>query len=79
MTRIRSERLLSELHVLGHDVDTVRTEHLAGRNDHEVWLAAQSDALVNRVAMLFATELVDQWGGRLVVAAGHKVRVRRPA
>jgi len=30
------ERLLSELQVLGHDVDTVRTEHLAGRNDHEV-------------------------------------------
>jgi hypothetical protein len=39
------ERLVSTLQALGHDVDTVRTEHLAGRDDNEVWQAAQS---VNR-------------------------------
>ena len=102
------ERLVSELGALGHDVDTVRAEHLVGRADNEVWQAAQSvdrflitqdldfsdvrrytpgthaglllvrlaqpgrDALVARVAMLFATELVDQWHGCLVVATDHK-------
>jgi predicted nuclease of predicted toxin-antitoxin system len=35
------ERIVSELQALGHDVDTVRSEHLAGRNDAEVWRAAQ--------------------------------------
>ena len=35
------ERLVSELEALGHDVDTVPSEHLAGRVDHEVWQAAQ--------------------------------------
>ena len=109
------ERLVSELEALGHDVDTVRSEHLAGRSDDEVWQAAQAgnrflitqdldfsdvrrftpgthagllvvrlaqpgrNALVARVAMLFATEQVDQWPGCLVVATEHKVRVKRPA
>jgi len=36
------ERLVAELQSLGHDVDTVRAEHLAGRDDNEVWRAAQS-------------------------------------
>lgn len=108
------ERLVAKLQALGHDVDTVRAEHLAGRDDSEVWRAAQSvdrflitqdldfsdvrrytpgthaglllvrlaepgrDALVGRVAMLFATEPVDQWRGCLVVATHHKVRVKRP-
>lgn len=36
------ERLVSKLEALGHDVDTVRGEHMAGRDDSEVWLAAQS-------------------------------------
>jgi predicted nuclease of predicted toxin-antitoxin system len=36
------ERLVPELAALGHDVDTVRAEHLAGRPDNEVWQAAQS-------------------------------------
>ena len=36
------------------------------------------DALIARVAMLFATEPVDQWSGCLVVATDHKVRVKRP-
>lgn len=27
---------------MGHDVDTVRGEHLAGRDDTDVWTAAQS-------------------------------------
>jgi predicted nuclease of predicted toxin-antitoxin system len=36
------------------------------------------DALVERVAALFATEPVDQWQGCLVVATDHKLRVKRP-
>jgi hypothetical protein len=36
------EVLVAELQLLGHDVDTVRAEHLAGRGDNEVWQAAQS-------------------------------------
>jgi len=109
------ERLVSELEALGHNVDTVRAEHLTGRDDTEVWQAAQSmnrflitqdldfsdvrrftpgthaglllvrlarpgrDALVARVAALFATEPVDQWRGCLVVATDHKIRIKRPA
>lgn len=108
------DRLVAELGELGHDVDTVRAEHLTGRPDNEVWEAAQSaarflitqdldfsdvrqytpgthagllllrlaqpgrDALVARVALLFATENVDQWKGCLVVATDHKLRVKRP-
>ena len=108
------ERLVSELEALGHDVDTVPSEHLAGRDDNEVWHAAQSanrflitqdldlsdvrrftpgthaglllvrlaqpgrNALAARMALLFATEQVDQWRGCLVVATEHKVRVKRP-
>jgi len=107
------ERLVSTLQALGHDVDTVRSEHLAGRDDDEVWQAAQAadrflitqdldfsdvrrftpgthaglllvrlaqpggTALAARVAILFATEQVDQWRGCLVVATEHKVRVKR--
>jgi predicted nuclease of predicted toxin-antitoxin system len=109
------ERLVPELRALGLDVDTVRTEHLAGKDDSEIWQAAQSEgrflitqdldfsdlrqytpgthaglllvrlaqpgrnALVGRVAMLFATEPIDQWQGCLVVATDHKVRIKRPA
>ena len=36
------ERLVSELVQLGHEVDTVRAEHLAGQADEQVWQAAQS-------------------------------------
>jgi predicted nuclease of predicted toxin-antitoxin system len=36
------ERLVSELRALGHDVDTVRAEQLAGRDDTDIWQAAQS-------------------------------------
>ena len=108
------EHLVSELQALGHDTDTVRSEHLAGRDDDQVWQAAQAadrflitqdldfsdvrrftpgthaglllvrlaqpgrTALVARVAMLFATEQVDQWRGCLVVATDHKVRIKRP-
>src|ERR1700730_12470302 len=35
-------RLVSELQALGHDIDTVRSEQLAGRDDDEVWQAAQA-------------------------------------
>lgn len=109
------ERLVPELAALGHDVDTVRAEHLTGRPDNEIWQAARladrflitqdldfsdvrryvpgthrglllvrlaqpgRDALVARVALLFATEPVNQWKGCLVVATDHKVRVKRSA
>jgi predicted nuclease of predicted toxin-antitoxin system len=36
------ERLVSVLHDFGHDVDTVWSEQLTGRDDTEVWKAAQS-------------------------------------
>ena len=36
-------RLVPLLTQLGHDVDTVVTEHLAGRDDDVVWRAAQRD------------------------------------
>jgi Domain of unknown function (DUF5615) len=36
-------RLLSTLRALGHDVDSVPAEHLAGHDDADVWAAAQRD------------------------------------
>jgi predicted nuclease of predicted toxin-antitoxin system len=36
------------------------------------------DALMARVASLFANEDVDSWKGCLVVATDHKLRVKRP-
>lgn len=108
------ERLVVALDAMGHDVDTVRAEHLAGCDDAVVWRVAQSaerflitqdldfcdvrrympgthagllimrltqpgrDALLARVSLLFATEPVEQWRGCLVIATGHKVRVKRP-
>ena len=39
------ERLVAELSALGHDVDTVRTERLAGRDDTE----PQSDSWSRRI------------------------------
>ena len=36
------ERLVLALRAFGHDVDTVRTERLIGRDDTDVWKAAQS-------------------------------------
>ena len=35
--------LISQLEGLGHDVDTVPAEQLTGRDDEEVWRAAQRD------------------------------------
>jgi predicted nuclease of predicted toxin-antitoxin system len=35
-------RLVAVLAELGHDVDTVPSEHIAGRNDAVVWQAAQA-------------------------------------
>jgi predicted nuclease of predicted toxin-antitoxin system len=37
------------------------------------------NALAARVALLFATERVEEWRECLVIATEHKVRVRRPA
>ena len=109
------DRLVSALSDFGYHVDTVRSEQLAGRDDADVWSAAQSagrflitqdldfsdlrrytpgthagllllrlakpgrNALLDRVAMLFMTEPVDEWHGCLVVATDRKVRVKRPA
>ena len=36
------ERLVAKLQSLGHDVDTVRAGHLAGKDDNGVWQAAQA-------------------------------------
>jgi hypothetical protein len=36
------ERLVAALAALGHDVDTVRAEQLSGRDDADVWSAAQA-------------------------------------
>jgi hypothetical protein len=35
------------------------------------------DALIARIATLFATENVDEWRGCLIVATDHKVRIKR--
>ena len=35
-------QLIQLLTDLGHDVDTVREEHMAGRDDNVVWAAAQA-------------------------------------
>jgi predicted nuclease of predicted toxin-antitoxin system len=37
------ESLLSDLAALNHDVDNVRQEGLAGREDQEIWSAAQAE------------------------------------
>ena len=37
------ESLVAELAALNHDVDNVRQEGLPGRNDSDVWAAAQSE------------------------------------
>ena len=36
------ERLVPVLSALGHDVDTVRSERLKGRNDADIWSAVQA-------------------------------------
>jgi predicted nuclease of predicted toxin-antitoxin system len=37
------ERLVPFLGGLGHDVDTVVAEHIAGQDDPVVWVAAQAE------------------------------------
>lgn len=37
------ESLVGELAALGHDVDNVRLEGLAGQSDPDIWRAAQQD------------------------------------
>jgi|SRR5580658_5264629 predicted nuclease of predicted toxin-antitoxin system len=36
------ESLVPELVAFGHDVDNVRQEGLSGRNDTDIWMAAQA-------------------------------------
>ncbi len=107
-------QLVTVLTELGHDVDTVPSEGIAGKDDAVVWQAAKAGrrflvtqdldfsdvrkytpgthhglllvrlpepgrtALFERVAALFRTEGVNDWGGCMVTATPHKVRVRRP-
>jgi hypothetical protein len=107
-------QLVPVLTELGHDVDTVPSEGITGKDDAVVWQAAQASqrflitqdldfsdvrhyapgthhglllvrlpepgrtALLERVATLFQVEDVKSWGGCIVTATPHKVRVRRP-
>jgi predicted nuclease of predicted toxin-antitoxin system len=107
-------RLVSVLTELGHDVDTVPSERIAGKDDAVVWQASQAGqrflvtqdldfsdvrkytpgthhglllvrlpqpgraALFEKIATLFQVEDVENWGGCMVTATPHKVRVRRP-
>jgi predicted nuclease of predicted toxin-antitoxin system len=107
-------QLVPVLTELGHDVDTVLSEGIAGRDDAVVWQAAQAGgrflvtqdldfsdvrrytpgthhglllvrlpepgrtALFERVVALFRMEDVNSWGGCMVTATPHKVRVRHP-
>jgi predicted nuclease of predicted toxin-antitoxin system len=107
-------RLVSALTELGHDVDTVPSERIAGKDDAVVWQAAQAGhrflvtqdldfsdvrkytpgthhglllvrlpqpgrlALFEKIVALFQAEDVESWGGCMVTATPHKVRVRRP-
>ena len=57
--------------IIGDILDADRVRQAIDRCDVVFHLAA-------RVAILFATEQVDQWRGCLVVATEHKVRVKRP-
>jgi len=69
------ERLVSELSRLGHDVDTVRAEHLAGQSDRQVWQATQSG---NRFLITPDLDFSDMrlytpgtYGGLLLVRLAH--------
>ena len=70
------ERLVSELSQSGHDIDTVRSEHLAGQTDGQVWQAAQRE---NRFLI---TQDLDFSDMRLYTPGTHAgllwVRLARP-
>ena len=72
----RPERLVSQLSQLGHDVDSVRAEGLAGQTDGEVWQATQSG---NRFLI---TQDLDFSDMRLYAPGTHKglllVRLAHP-
>ncbi len=106
--------LVAALRQLGHDVESVPQENLAGAPDHVVWQAAQNEErflitqdldfshnlhinpidhhgvlllrlttptrrrLIQRVEAIFASEVVSQWRGCLVVATDRKIRIRAP-
>jgi predicted nuclease of predicted toxin-antitoxin system len=69
-------RLARALAGLGHDVDTVPAEGLAGRNDPEVWAAAQ------RAKRCFITQDLDFSDTRRYAPGSHHglllVRLREP-
>jgi predicted nuclease of predicted toxin-antitoxin system len=107
-------QLVPVLTELGHDVDTVPSEGITGKDDAIVWHAAQAcqrflitqdldfsdvrkytpgthhglllvrlpepgrTALLERISTLFQVEDVKTWGGCIIIATPHKVRVRRP-
>jgi hypothetical protein len=70
------ESLLSELSALGHDVDNVRQEALAGQADTDIWRAAQ------RVERLLITQDLDFSDIREFAPGTHHglmlVRLRMP-
>ena len=59
------ERLAPELSRLGHDVDTVRAERLAGQTDEQVWRATQSSS------RFLITQDLDFSGMRLYAPGTH--------
>ena len=70
------ESLLNTLAVLGHDVDSVRSERLSGRSDLEIWQAAQT------TSRILVTQDLDFSDLRRFAPGSHKglilVRLRVP-
>lgn len=70
------ERLVAVLSALGHDVDTVRFEQLTGRDDGDVWGAAQA------AGRFFVTQDLDFSDQRRYTPGSHAglllVRLARP-
>ena len=70
------ERLILALSALGHDDDSVRSEKLTGREDVDVWIAAQG------AARFFITQDLDFSDQRRYTPGSHSglllVRLARP-
>ena len=70
------ERLVAALQALGHDVDTVRAERLAGQDDADVWHATQA------AGRFFITQDLDFSDVRLYTPGTHAglllVRLAQP-
>lgn len=70
------DRLVSVLSTLGHDVDTVRSEKLTGRDDTDVWSEAQAGG------RFFVTQDLDFSDQRRYTPGSHSglllVRLAKP-